>query len=279
MTEYGFTGSFWDFLRYYYTGGFCHAGRCHMMPHWEHLWFVAYLWIYTALLAALLVFWKDLPVQLERLAQRLLVGPNLLVVPALGLGLAHAGLGHFFPETHGLTDDWYLHAIFFAAFLFGFICLGKQRTMRGFEAMRWAALALGIVAYAARSYYAWHYRGGLAVPMPIKLPMAFVYGFDQWAWFAAAFGFSHRWLSGCDGPVRRYLTEAIFPYYIVHQTAIVVVAYEVSKLRLPLMFEAAAIIIGCVLSCALTFELVRRTGWLRPCFGLKAAGRPQNPYA
>jgi hypothetical protein len=33
--------------------------------------------------------------------------------------------------------------------------------------------------------------------------------------------------------VRCYLTEAILPYYIIHQTAIVVVAYEVSKLRLP----------------------------------------------
>jgi hypothetical protein len=49
--------------------------------------------------------------------------------------------------------------------------------------------------------------------------------------------------------VRRYLTEANFPCYIIHQTAIVVVAYEVSKLRLPLIFEAAAIIAGCILSC------------------------------
>jgi glucan biosynthesis protein C len=277
VAQYGFTGSFWSFLAYYYTGGFCHEGHCHLMPHWEHMWFVAYLWIYTALLAVLLALWKGLPDRLDRLAHRLLAGPNLLVVPALALGLAHGSLGHFFPETHALTDDWYLHATFFAVFVFGFTCLGNREIMRGLEGLRWVALALAIVAYASRSGYAWHYRDGSLIPLALKLPMSFVYGLDQWAWFVAAFGFAHRWLVGRDGPLRRYLTEAVFPYYIVHQTALVVIAYEVARLRLPLALEAAAIVVGCVLSCALTFELVRRVHWLRPWFGLKR--RDSGGYA
>ena len=105
------------------------------------------------------------------------------------------------------------------------------------------------------------------------MAMAFVYGFDQWAWLVAAFGFASRWLSHRDGPARRYLTEAVFPFYIIHQTAIVVVAWEVSKLRLPIGLEAAVIILGCVLSCLVTYELVRRVDWLRPWFGLKPRPR------
>jgi hypothetical protein len=269
VEQYGFIGGFWHFLSYYYTGGFCHDGHCHLMPHWEHMWFVAYLWIYTTLLAVLLVLWRDLPALLDRLGRKVFDGVGLLILPALGLALAHISLGHFFPETHGLVDDWYLHAIFFALFLFGFVFLGNPGIMRGFERLRWLALLIGVAAYASRSAYVWHYRDGGAIPIALKMAMAFVYGFDQWAWLVAAFGFASRWLSHRDGPARRYLTEAVFPFYIIHQTAIVVVAWEVARLRLPIGVEAAVIILGCVLSCLLTYELVRRVDWLRPWLGLK----------
>jgi hypothetical protein len=61
----------------------------------------------------------------------------------------------------------------------------------------------------------------------------------------------------------------MFPYYIVHQTAIVVVAHEVAKYDLPLGVEVGAIILATLATCALTFEAVRRVPWLRPLFGLK----------
>ena len=269
VQQYGFVGSFGHFLSYYYTGGFCHDGHCHQMPHWEHMWFVAYLWIYTSVLAVLLALRPDLPAAIDRLGRRLLEGAGLLVLPAVGLALARIGLGHFFPETHGLVDDWYLHATFFALFLFGFVFLGDPRIMRGFERLSWLALAIGMAAYASRSAYVWHYRNGGTIPIALKVAMAFVYGFDQWAWLVAAFGFASRWLSHRDGPARRYLTEAVFPFYIIHQTAIVVVAWEISKLRLPIGLEASAIILGCVLSCLATYELARRVEWLRPWLGLK----------
>ena len=33
-------------------GGFCREGDCLILPTWNHLWFVAYLWVYTVLLWA-----------------------------------------------------------------------------------------------------------------------------------------------------------------------------------------------------------------------------------
>jgi hypothetical protein len=185
-------------------------------------------------------------------------------------GLARIALGHFFPETHGLTDDWYLHTTFFAVFLFGFVFLANPRIIADFAQLRWLALAIGLAAYVSHAAYVWHYRDGAAIPIWLKVTMALVYGFDQWAWLTVAFGFAWRWLGHRDGPARRYLTEAVFPYYIIHQTAIVVVAYRVAKLGLPIAVEAAVVIGGCVLTCVLTFELVRRVEWLRPLFGLKA---------
>jgi hypothetical protein len=108
----------------------------------------------------------------------------------------------------------------------------------------------------------------------LKLIMAFVYGLGQWAWIVTVFGFAYRWLSDRDGTARRYLTEAVFPFYIIHQTAIVIIAFEVAKLRLPIAVEAAVVIFGCALTCLLTFELVRRLRWLRPWFGLRPQTKP-----
>ena len=81
-------------------------------------------------------------------------------------------------------------------------------------------------------------------------------------------GFARHWLTA-DSAARRYLTDAIFPYYIVHQTAIILIAHELRGSDFPAWLEAGIVISGTVVSCALTYEIVRRIAVLRPLFGLK----------
>ena len=49
-----YAGSYADFWGLYLTAyqGFCRDGDCLILPTWNHLWFVAYLWVYTLLLYA-----------------------------------------------------------------------------------------------------------------------------------------------------------------------------------------------------------------------------------
>lgn len=271
VERYGYADGFWAFLGSYFEfyRPFCVAQKCLFLPTWEHLWFVAYLWIYTALLACGLMLFGPALLRLREVGSRYCHGWRLLVIPAFALAFMRIGLEHFFPETHGLTDDWYLHAVFFSGFLFGFVILPSRTAMAGFEALRWVALLIGLVSYVLRSTYAWHYRDGSPIPIELKVIMAVVYGFDQWAWVAAALGFGSRLLVNRDGATRRYLTEAVFPYYIVHQTALVVAAHELVRLDLPIYVEAPLLIASCVAICAISFEIVRRISWLRPWFGLK----------
>ena len=76
-----------------------------------------------------------------------------------------------------------------------------------------------------------------------------------------------------DGPVRRYLTEAIFPYYIAHQTTIVLAGYWLAPLELGAGAEFAIILATTITGCAATYELGRRVQWLRPLIGLKPLAR------
>ena len=85
----------------------------------------------------------------------------------------------------------------------------------------------------------------------------------------ALLGFARQHLHR-DGPARSYLTDAIFPYYIVHQTIIVLAGFSLAPLGLGAGVEFAIIAGATVAGCALTYELGRRIGWLRPILGLKS---------
>ncbi|HWO33510.1 MAG TPA: hypothetical protein VNO32_32345, partial [Candidatus Acidoferrum sp.] len=83
-------------------------------------------------------------------------------------------------------------------------------------------------------------------------------------------------LSQRDGPMRRYLTDAIFPFYIIHMLTVVVGGYYLTGLGLNVRLEYVLLIAATTLSCFLTYEIVRRVPWLRLWFGLKRlrAGMP-----
>ena len=92
---------------------------------------------------------------------------------------------------------------------------------------------------------------------------------NEWCAILAILGFGRLYLNH-DGPVRRYLTEAIFPFYIIHQTAIVVYAHNLQPFKLSVALEVIVLIIATFATCFVTYEIARRLGWLRPLFGLNA---------
>ena len=110
---------------------------------------------------------------------------------------------------------------------------------------------------------------------PSSVPKWFAssaYGCYQWLAMVAVLGFARRHLTA-DSPVRRYLTDAIFPYYIVHQTAIIMIAHALHGSGLSAGSEAAIVISGTALTCLVTYEIARRSAWLRPLFGLRTEPR------
>ncbi len=271
-----YPGSFTDFYRLYVTGfhGFCKAGDCLILPTWNHLWFVAYLLIYTLLLIPVWGLARGALLAVQRGGERLLSGWGLLAWPVLGFAAAQYGLEARYPETHAVVNDWYLHAISAGPFLFGFLFAKGDGVWAAFVRFRWTALAAAAVSYGLFiSIVVAHRLMHLELPKVIDPAARILYAVDQWAFIAAILGFARRHLATRDGPARRYLTEAIFPFYIIHQTTIVVCAFWLSRLGLPLALEAAILVAATAASCVLTYEIARRVGWLRPLFGLKLGRR------
>ncbi len=253
-------------------GTFCRDGDCLTLPTWNHLWFVAYLWVYTLAIWALLRFAPKTVDAVGGWLERRLSGPGVLLWPVLWLAVARILLVERFESTHALVDDWYNHAQYLPIFLLGALVATRAGVWDALQRMRWISVGLAAAGYV---FIVWYFYGsgyGDDRPPPDALRMLqrAVWALFQWTAIAAILGIV-RGIAFRDGPALRYLREAVFPVYILHQTVIVILAHNAQPLGLRPAIEGPLLVLATFGLCFLGFEIVRRVRWMRPLFGLKAA--------
>lgn len=246
---------------------------------WNHLWYLAYLLPYTLLLLACTPL-------LQRIRDRLLARPRLaatllLAVPIVWLLGVRLWLAPRFPETHALVGDWTVHAESLPLFLLGYVLSTATGFWDWIERLRWTTLAIALLAIGVELSLRWIGRHPSTGPLPAWLLELPWYTIERvfrvtYTWMAllAIFGWARALL---DRPFRwlPYCSEAVFSWYILHQTLIVAIAYWLVPMRLGAALEATLVVVGTIAGCLLLHELlIRRIGLLRPLFGLKPVSNP-----
>ena len=245
------------------------------IPTWNHLWFVAYLLVYTLIVVAL--------VPRPRSAQAAPAEPSraavvaLLFGPWFALWVLRMTLFPLFGSNHAMVRDGYNHALYFSMFLFGFTLVRQPALWLAIDRLRWPALALavlGALVFIGGSLGA----GSAWVPVEWQIGLVRA-GREAQVWGAvlAALGFGQRHLNH-DHRWRAYLVDVVFAWYIVHQTALIALAVWAKPLQLGGALEAALVLAGTAVACGVTAEVARRSAWLRPLFGFRpAAGLVSRP--
>lgn len=238
------------------------------LPTWQHLWFVVYLWVYTMLAALLLaVVPEGVRARIADAAARWLGGWGLLVWPLAAWLVVYALFpGH--DETHALFDDGPSHLHYLVAFAAGWLL--RVRPLLFDAVARWwkVAAVLAVVAFVPVAWIEWTWPGDTIAPDWVFPPYHIARLVQGWAAIVALVGIAdHYW--NRDHRWRATLAEAVFPFYIIHQTIIVVVGWyllrgEVSALPSFLILFAAT-----VSGCWLFYAIGRSIGWLRPLIGLQ----------
>ncbi|MFS8421197.1 acyltransferase [Xanthomonas campestris pv. campestris] len=256
--------------------GFCGIdGDCLRLPTWNHLWFLPYLWAYTMVAWFL---WRLLPadamVRIRAWTAREVRGWRVLLVPVTLLALARLLLVARFEQTHWLFDDWYNHAQYLPIFLIGVLIAPMTSVWESLQRLRWVALLLAVCSYALmiHTLYLSIYDDAHPAPTTLRLLLRVLWAVDQWCAIAAVLGFAYRFRHA-DGAALRYLTAAVFPVYVLHQTIIVVLAHSLTPLALPQLVESATLIVATAALCLAGHEVIRRQRWLRPLSGLPAMTR------
>lgn len=120
-----------------------------------------------------------------------------------------------------------------------------------------------------RSVSFWqHYLGFFQIKTYDLAGIGVMENLNRWLWVVALLGLGHYFLNR-RGKILVYLSEAAFPFYILHLPIDTLVAYFIIKLPLGVA-PKYLLIIG--LTAALTFtvyEALKRIAPLRFCMGLK----------
>ncbi|MDE2430932.1 MAG: acyltransferase family protein [Burkholderiales bacterium] len=277
IEKLNYQGSFIDFMGRYLGAyhGFCKDGHCLTLPTWNHLWFVSYLWAYTVVLGGLVMLlgarmrnWSDA-------LGRTLTGWKIYTLPLIVLAVERIALFSLFPSTHDLVYDWFNHANYFFLFVLGVLLARQSQFWMRLDALRWMSFGIAISCWAFLMTY-------FALPDTIIPESQLIFWRDlqrivfalcEWSAILTVCGFAHRHLQ-FDSSQRRYLTDAVFPVYIVHQTLIITMAHLLKPVGMSALREGMIIVI---LTFTLSFgiyEIVRRIWLLRPLFGLSNANRP-----
>lgn len=272
----GFAAFYGRYLRG--DGSFCRGDDCLVLPTWNHLWFLAYLWVYTALAWIAVRMAGEARVSRARdWLERRLAGTAALAWPMLLLAGARVLLLGRFDSTHALVDDWYNHAQYFPLFLLGFLLARAEGFWVALERYRWGALALAIPTCALLAwYFGWAgFSDANPPPEAARYLQRVAWGACQWSAIVAVLGFAYRFRN-VDSRVLRYLVPAVLPVYILHQTVIVVLAHNLQPFAIPPAVEGAGLATATFLACFAGYEIVRRVRWLRPLFGLKRLAAVQR---
>jgi glucan biosynthesis protein C len=273
---------FVNFLARYYTGAPWPAHAFDGWQHgytWNHLWYLAYLWCYTLLLVALQ------PALNTRVGLRLqaafstLRGAGLLLMPALPLLLCAVALQAHFPGTNDLVHDWYMHSVYFTVFMYGWCLARADSQWTELLRLRKPALALSLASGSAYLALVLQFKASDDISLATQWLIWALRNAYVWATLCAILGWGcallnrpFRWLPRA--------TQSVYPWYILHQSLIVLLAYWLVPLKVGAVAEPLLIGSGTVLGCwLLTSGLIVRTKWMRPLFGLKQPSAIDTPYS
>lgn len=242
-------------------------------PALDHLWFVAYIWVYSMIVAiGAAVLPAAVGGALQRAVERGLSGWRLLVLPTAWILIWRLGVWHGGIPSNRVLTDIQGHPLYFPAFLFGF-ALARGEALWP-TILRFWRIAAGL-ALAAYAGLLWSDAGypGAALPEEAGRQIGFGFGIVmQWAMVVALLGFAERCLNR-EHRWRATLTEAVFPVYIIHQTVIVAAGWWLLMHPMPTWAQMATLFAVTCSACWLFYLVGRSIPWLRPLIGLGPVSR------
>lgn len=236
---------------------------------WNHLWFLPYLWVYTVIV---LVARRPLR-ELAQLLATKSFHPLVLTISVVALlAMVWLLLRADFPSTHALLDDWYNHGKYFLVFSTGYLFASQTNWWQFVIDKRLYFLVVGIVCYGLAIADRNGAFDALAEAYQTSLSLQLLYSgilsLNHWAWIFCVVGYAGAYLNR-PSKLLNYSTKAILPWYLLHQTLIIVFAWWLRALDIAVSIEAVLLVMLTALGCGVGYELIRRNRLLRWLSGMK----------
>jgi peptidoglycan/LPS O-acetylase OafA/YrhL len=273
---HGYAGSFFDWLPTFFTfipdnvGAWDGSG-------WSpaHLWFILYLLVISLVALPVLALLRTrLGHRLAGLLARSGVIGALLFVP---LALVVAGY---------LMPDFDPNPIYYLVwFVSGYVMLCDPRFEETVARIKVPTLLLGLLGLLFTILWQYELLPGLAQSMDGDTQELIRKCFTAWFLILALLGYARAYLREQPDSHRTlaavaYLGEASYPFYILHQTVIVILGYYIIPWALPFAVKYLLLV---ALTYAITLAIydvaVRRSNVTRFLFGMRPLRREEPRVA
>jgi len=256
-------GSFLDYLPHMFDGGPYPVGNI----SWHHLWFILYLFIISLLIAPVLNYTKSGHYNMVR--GRLIV----IISRKMGLNwllpiiiLSQLMLRQYFPNsTHALYNDWAYFTYYLLFFVSGFMlftsdkiinALAKDRRLYLFQTIVFTILLFALPSIFGESSIVQDYSRGIT-----EIVISLSCGLTAIGYFREYFNKDHK--------LRKVLNEAIYPFYLLHQPALIFVGYVVLQWDISYGMQAVLITALSLVFILSSYFIIKKFNFLRVVFGMK----------
>tara|TARA_R110002167_G_scaffold158880_6_gene354245 strand:- start:11282 stop:12400 length:1119 start_codon:yes stop_codon:yes gene_type:complete len=263
IVNHQFDGSYFDFWPSQAFLGIYPEGNM----SWHHLWFLPYLLIYSLVLVPVFMYLGKHPDnRLFQWFKKQAARPIGLFWFIIPLYFFEAFLEPVFPVTHALIGDWFTLINFLFLFFYGFILMSiRDAFWTTVEKYRRSYLITGLIGFSMLMVI----KLGFEDSTSIHFTEAFIKVFNLWAWILALFGYAAKYLNRTSRTLT-YANEAVYPFYILHQTIMLILGYWLMDLSWGFVPKFTIMIFGTFVLSWLLYEFgIRRWKVARPLFGLK----------
>ena len=255
--------SFWEYIPHMFDGGPYPIGNI----SWHHLWFILYLFIISLLITPFLNYTKS--------GHYNMVRAKLIAITTKKMGLnwllpviilSQVILRQYFPNsTHALYNDWAYFTYYLLFFISGFMLFTSDKVITKLENDRrlylyqtsifTVILFLLPTIFGQPSTVQDYFRG--ITEMIISLSC----GLTAIAYAKAYFNKDHKY--------RKNLNQAIYPFYLLHQPALIFIGYVLLKLEISYLSQAILITVFSLTFIIVSYVIILKFNFLRVVFGLK----------
>jgi len=236
-----------------------------------YLWYLFWLFVFSL---ATFPFFKSLAKEVNRDRLSKLYdacnrqgGILLLAIPLIIVNIAAVPPYFIFPSGYG---GWKLPA-YLALFIIAYVMASSPRFEESIKRNRKIGLILGIVVFALLI--------GLLAAVPDILSnssyyilVSVLWGLNGWCWVTAILGFGCKHLS-FDHKYLNAMNELVLPFYILHQSVIVAIAFYVVGLNLIVIEKYLLIVLASFPIIAALLYPISKINLLRFLFGMRMKKR------
>ncbi|MFC2052189.1 acyltransferase family protein [Chloroflexota bacterium] len=265
-----FSGTFFQFYYpHYFDGIYAFGGNFAIVP--MHLWYLVLLFLFSLIALPLFLPSKNTG---KSLTSRLATSFEkpwallLLFVPLAAVAILADVVGLGFTRQMGSWDM--LSYLMF--FIYGYLIVSNTKILEVIRRYSTPALIVALVLTVllfVLYIYLESRRPELLHVFSVWMGLLTLRGLLAWCWIIAILGFGSRYLN-FNNRFLGYATEAVLPFYILHQTIILIIGFFVVQWSMGIAPKYFIIATTSFVAIMVIYDLmVRRINVLRFLFGMR----------